>query len=216
MTEIAPHLGGYIPGGDPATYYPDLWRWLVEDYGLMTIADVGCGEGKALDYFWSLGAAAVGFEGTPQAHPQIVLHDYTVGPVDEYARPPYAPWDLVWSCEFVEHVEERYIPNFLHTFALGQLVLMTHAEPGQDGPSPCQLPDRGLLEGSARCDRVLVRRAADRRSLESWRPSTTTPTTTTGDQGSPSGGTNEDLQLANQSIGVVKGTRLASRGRDGS
>ena len=40
-----PHLGGYIVGGDAATSYPDLWSWLVKDYGVESVLDVGCGEG---------------------------------------------------------------------------------------------------------------------------------------------------------------------------
>ena len=42
-------------------------------------------------------------------------------------------YDLVWSCEFVEHVAEEYVPNFLATFGAARFVLMTHGEPGQPG-----------------------------------------------------------------------------------
>ena len=129
-----PHLGGYCLGGDEATYYPDLWRWLVEERGVRSVIDVGCGEGHAFQFFEGLlGRLNVtGIDGIPQEHPMIEQHDYTTG--------PYIPWgyeeekaDLVWSCEFVEHVEERYVPNFLETFRCADLVLMTHAEPGQLG-----------------------------------------------------------------------------------
>ena len=62
----------------------------------------------------------------PEAH---VLHDFTRGPFA-----PETDFDLVWCCEFVEHVEERYLPHFLATFARGtRFVMMTHARPGQPG-----------------------------------------------------------------------------------
>ena len=124
------HLGGYIPGGDPATYYPELWRWLVEEYGVKSMIDIGCGEGHALEFFADLGCSARGIEGTPQDNAAIVQHDFTTGPIPT----PRVYAQLVWSCEFVEHVEERYVPNFLWSFASAMdLILMTHAEPGQDG-----------------------------------------------------------------------------------
>lgn len=122
------HLGGYIPGGDEATFYPNLWKWLVKNKGVKTVLDVGCGDGVALDYFAGLGCTVLGIEGVPQYRKDIATHDYTKGPVTL----PYE-FDLVWSCEFVEHVEEAYVNNFLDSFAKGKLVLMTHAYPGQDG-----------------------------------------------------------------------------------
>ena len=139
MTEIAPHLGGYIPGGDPATYYPDLWRWLVEDYGVGSMIDVGCGEGHAINFFEDLGCRVLGIDGVSQPLPREKFwqNDYTRYPFPEPIGatffPEVDPFDLVWSCEFVEHVEERYVPNFLETFKLAPIVLMTHAESGQQG-----------------------------------------------------------------------------------
>lgn len=51
-----------------------------------------------------------------------------------YSRITRKKWvDLVWSCEFVEHVEEQFVRNFLATFACAKYVLMSHALPGQDG-----------------------------------------------------------------------------------
>jgi SAM-dependent methyltransferase len=130
----AGHLGGYVAGGDPATYYPELWDWLVKEQGVKSVLDVGCGDGVALDYFAGLGCATLGVEGTPQDHPRIERHDYTLGSWPSYPLDgAVGPFDLVWCCEFVEHVEERYVPNFLWSFKLGRLLLMTHAEPGQAG-----------------------------------------------------------------------------------
>lgn len=139
----AGHLGGYVAGGDPATYYPELWTWLVQGYGVQSVLDVGCGDGVAVRYFSDvLGIEAHGVDGVPQKDARISRHDYaTEGTFFGGARNGgYA--DLVWSCEFVEHVEEQFVPNFLDSFRIAPLVLMTHAEPGQGGYHHvnCQMP----------------------------------------------------------------------------
>jgi len=133
---VPDHLGGYVSGGDPATYFPEVW----DDLGRYhrSVIDVGCGDGAALAYFRGLGCEVLGVEGVPQDDPDIVLHDYTAG--------PYVPdrtFDLCWSCEFVEHVDERYVPNFLETFRAARTVVMTHAFPGQPGQHHvnCQPPE---------------------------------------------------------------------------
>lgn len=122
-----PHLGGYHRGGDPLSWYPALWEWLVAERGVRSVLDVGCGEGWALNYFQALGCRATGIDGIEQDRDDIVTHDFTQGML---VGPPV---DLVWSCEFVEHVEERFMPNYLPTFAGGAMVLLTHALPGQGG-----------------------------------------------------------------------------------
>lgn len=122
------HLGGYIKGGDAATYYPDLWKWMVNKLGIKKVVDVGCGEGHALKFFRDeLGCDVMGIDGLPQEDEDTSVHDFTDGPC-------HAPeCDLIWCCEFVEHVEERFMLNFLTTFRYGKYVALTHAEPGQSG-----------------------------------------------------------------------------------
>jgi hypothetical protein len=137
VEEERPHLGGYIVGGDDATFYPDLWRWLVKERGVSSVIDVGCGEGHAARCFADLGCEVIGIDGVLQLSQnwQFVLHDYTRGswPREVRGNRMEGATDLVWSCEFVEHIEERYVPHFLETFLMAPLVLMTHAEPGQQG-----------------------------------------------------------------------------------
>lgn len=132
------HLGGYIAGGDPATLYPELWAWLVKVRGVRSVLDVGCGDGAAMYQFDQLGAQVIGVDGMPQPNPRIFLHDFTTGPWNVpigVLRELATPWppDIVWSCEFVEHVEERYIGGVLDALALAPTVLMTAAGPGQPG-----------------------------------------------------------------------------------
>src|SRR5262249_13023087 len=40
---------------------------------------------------------------------------------------------LIWSCEFLEHVDREYVPNILASFAVARAILLTHAFPGQRG-----------------------------------------------------------------------------------
>ncbi len=142
------HLGGYVraspvpgeripatPNGDNSTWYPRLWRWLVEELGVRSMLDVGCGEGHAAGFFRDAGCEVVGVDGSRQARTESVIpqqhhvHDFVDGPFV-----PEGSFDLVWSCEFVEHVEQRYTHNFLGAFAASQrYLLLTAAPPGQKG-----------------------------------------------------------------------------------
>lgn len=136
-----PHLGGYFPDGDPSSYCPELWSWLIAELRVSSVLDVGCGSGQALRYFLEHGCTGLGIDGLPpRSDLPILAHDYTTGPWPPVSTAEVglyggqnASFDLCWSCEFVEHVEERYLPNFLASFACADLVLMTHAVPGQLG-----------------------------------------------------------------------------------
>lgn len=144
MSEIPAHLGGFIAGGDEATQFPELWEWLYRERSIRTVLDVGAGDGQAIDFFTKLGVDAAGIDGVDTGHPKIVVHDFTDGPrISRSGLLPPGDFDLVWCCEFVEHVEERYLPNFLPSLAQGRIVLMTHAFPGQPGHHHvnCRPPD---------------------------------------------------------------------------
>jgi hypothetical protein len=49
---------------------------------------------------------------------EFSLHDYTQGPFRKRQK-----FDLCWCCEFVEHVEEEYVSNFLATFQMASMVV---------------------------------------------------------------------------------------------
>lgn len=96
--------------------------------------DVGCGEGIALNFFRECGATVMGVDGIAQDDPDIYQHDFASG--HWYPTMVGGPswFDCVWTCEFVEHVEERYLPNVACAFVRNtDMVLMTHAFPGQPG-----------------------------------------------------------------------------------
>lgn len=127
---LRPDLGGNIRHGDPHTWSPRLWRYLVERYAIRSMLDVGCGEGHAVSFFAKLGVHAHGIDGlkhnVQRAVFPIALHDLLAGPY-------FMPVDFVWSCEVAEHIDPLKVDFYLDTLANGRVVAMTHALPGQPG-----------------------------------------------------------------------------------
>jgi SAM-dependent methyltransferase len=129
------HLGGYLPGGDPWTWTPEVWELLVNELEPLSVLDIGCGEGHHTKWFLECGLNAFGVDGSLIAREYAVipanrflLHDFSHGPIQ---LPLY--FDLVWCCEFVEHLEAEYLYNFLTTLQSVRYLAMTHAFPGQAG-----------------------------------------------------------------------------------
>jgi hypothetical protein len=134
------HLGGFetstesFPNGDMNTFSPKLWVYIIKKYKIKSVIDVGCGMGFSLVEFLKHCDDVVGIDGSPYAlqnspvKDHIFAHDYSKGELETEDR-----YDLCWSCEFVEHVNEEYRDNFLSTFAFSKYVAMTFAEPGQPG-----------------------------------------------------------------------------------
>ena len=142
------HLGGYLRSsngknssslwrepGDPATWTPHLWLWAYERLGVRSLLDIGCGEGHSTKFFRDLGCDVLGIDGSLQAKRDSVITDFHV--IHDFVHGPFLiekKFDLVWCCEFVEHVEERFSENFLGTFLASRKYLMlTFASPGQQG-----------------------------------------------------------------------------------
>lgn len=130
-----PHLGGCYPEGDGNTVMEDVWGYLLVKYEVKSILDIGVGYGHSLQWFASKGLCQIkGIDGFPEAVEKslvpghVILHDFTKGPA-----PLAQPFDLCWSSEFLEHVEEQYIPNYMPAFQLARRAIITHAEPGQAG-----------------------------------------------------------------------------------
>ena len=139
-----PWLGGYFPDGDPGSFCPELWEWAMLEFDIQTVIDVGCGSGQALKWFQARNCIALGIDGLPPDDPDIFIaeHDYTLGPFV-----PNRDYDLAWSCEFVEHVREEFIDNFLATFRKARIVMMTHGLFWQDGHHHVNLQPSGYWIG---------------------------------------------------------------------
>lgn len=96
--------------------------------------DIGCGTGGMLELAELRDVKAVGIDGDftlsypPNLH--IIVHDFTYGPS---IRLQSLEFDLAWSCEFLEHVEEQYVPNFMAAFQRCKYAVATAAPPGWAG-----------------------------------------------------------------------------------
>jgi SAM-dependent methyltransferase len=126
----AVHLGGNVLEGDPFSYAPAVWNYVIGRFAIGSVLDLGCGLGHAAEYFFRKGLKVVAVDGLSdnvrnRLYPTVML-DITRGPV-------CCRVDLVHCQEVVEHIEELYLENLLVSLSAGQFILMTHAPPGQGG-----------------------------------------------------------------------------------
>lgn len=96
---------------------------------IRSMLDVGCGTGGMVKLARDIGIDAIGIDGDDsiERNIDVVIHDYRNLP------PKWDAVDLIWSIEFVEHVDKEYIYNFMQTFKRGRYICMTHAPPGTKG-----------------------------------------------------------------------------------
>jgi SAM-dependent methyltransferase len=131
MQNLPEHLGGHMN----RTHLDEgSLNHMIRILKIKSMLDIGCGPGGMVKLARGKGLDAYGIDGDfrverPGVNPEwITIHDYETGP---------APFDknvdLVWSCEFVEHVYEKYLPNFMQDFQRGKFVIMTYAPPGKPG-----------------------------------------------------------------------------------
>lgn len=125
-----PALGGNIDHGDPFTFAPAVWDYLMDRFAVASILDVGSGQGHCAAYWARKGRHAIAIDGlranVAKAVYPTILHDLRDGPL-------IAPVDLVHCQEVVEHIEERHLDHLMATLANGKVVAMTHALPDQPG-----------------------------------------------------------------------------------
>jgi hypothetical protein len=107
--------------------------FLVSEYGIKSFLDVGCGPGGMVALASMRGLDAMGIDGDWEVPKEkdtfILIHDFTTGP----CLTTKAEFDLGWSVEFLEHVEEAYQDNYMQAFALCKYVVATAAPPGYPG-----------------------------------------------------------------------------------
>ena len=132
MNTLPPHLGG----SEGETHLDQGALQFIMNAtstlgGIKSMLDVGCGPGGVVSLARSMGIQAFGVDGDntlDRGNLPVFIHDFTTGPV-----PLKRTFDLCWSVEFVEHVEEKYMDNFVQAFQACRFLMMTYAYPGQGG-----------------------------------------------------------------------------------
>jgi SAM-dependent methyltransferase len=121
------HLGGHF--GFTAMVVK-TFDYIREKYNIRSMLDIGCGPAGMVEYANYKGVYAIGVDGDPDLgeKPYTILHDFTTGQLELDET-----FELVYSTEFVEHVDEQYVDNFMKLFQKGYYVFMSAAPPGLGG-----------------------------------------------------------------------------------
>jgi len=124
------HLGGH----NGLTHLDEgALKWLKDHFNAQTYLDVGCGPGGMVQLAEQIGLEALGIDGDHTLarydESKFLIHDFTTGPLDHLGK----KYDIGWSVEFVEHVYQEYIPNYITSFQACKVFVMTYAPVGATG-----------------------------------------------------------------------------------
>lgn len=128
--DLSPHVGGNILEGDPATYAPSVWDYVISRFGINSVMDLGSGMGYSSQYFHNKGLKVLAVDGMIENCRKAI---YPTIHLDLTLAKTVTKVDLVHCQEVVEHIEEAYLDNLLSSLACGKFILMTNALPGQGG-----------------------------------------------------------------------------------
>ena len=133
MTDKLPdHLGGHV------NYtHIDIGslEFMQKNFGIKSMMDIGCSMGWQIREGLALGIDSYGIDGAftltwdDDIFDRVSLFDFQDG------KPDYMDetFDLGWSVEFLEHVEEKYMVNYMDLFRRCKYVVCTYAPPGFPG-----------------------------------------------------------------------------------
>ena len=127
MSAVETHLGGgerrcWIDEGNLDN--------AIETLGIKSMIDIGCGLACQVEAARERGLRAIGVEGDPRCLKDDlqIQFDFSKGKFSINEE-----FDLAWSVEFLEHVYEEFIPNYMPAFQAAKYVICTHAPPGKKG-----------------------------------------------------------------------------------
>lgn len=123
MNLDSPHLGGHC---NRTHLEEGALDYILKKFEIKSMLDIGCGPGGMVDLAIKKGIYAHGIDGDYTLNLNkdfFTVHDYTISPLVLPRN-----FDLIWCCEFVEHVEEKFMQNYLETFKLGKYILLTYNE----------------------------------------------------------------------------------------
>lgn len=121
------HLGGHY---NFTSMFMDELFFLKEKLNIKSMLDIGCGLGGMVEFASYIDIYAVGVDGDPSLPDKsyVIKHDFNEGQLKLDEK-----FDLVYSIEFLEHVYERYQPNYMPLFQKANYVFVSGATPGQGG-----------------------------------------------------------------------------------
>lgn len=124
------HLGGH----NGITHLDEGALLWFKELGFKSYLDVGCGPGGMVLHAKKLGFESLGVDGDSSLkrgkknQSNFILHDFSEGPLQLQST-----FDVCWSVEFVEHVYEEFIPNYVQTMQCAKNLVMSHAPKGAPG-----------------------------------------------------------------------------------
>jgi hypothetical protein len=125
-----PHVGGNTVEGEPFTYAPSVWEYVVRRFSVTSILDLGSGKGYSSHFLSKLGCSVVAVDGLEENCLSAV---YPTLHLDLTCHKAVTKVDLVHCQEVVEHIREEFLENLLASLTCGKFILMTNALPGQGG-----------------------------------------------------------------------------------
>ena len=113
---------------------------ILEKIKVNSFIDIGCGPGGMVYHAKKIGLDAIGVDGDSSIMRSnenlFVIHDYCLG-----SYLPKKNFDLGWSVEFLEHVDERFQKNYFETFKKCKYIFITHAPENSKGYNHVNLKD---------------------------------------------------------------------------
>lgn len=126
---VEAHLGGH---NNKTHLDHGALEWAINKFNINSFLDIGCGPGGMTELATKKDLSALGIDGDytikrfSDAH--FLIHDFTKGPA-----PLKDVYDIGWSVEFVEHVYEEYMPNYVAAMQRCKNLIITYAPPGWPG-----------------------------------------------------------------------------------
>jgi len=128
---LADHLGGHLN-----KTHIDLGtlQYLHTKYNIKSMLDIGCGPGDMATLAKTLNIDWYGIDGDHLV-PRSIDTENKMWILD-FTKSKFiggSSKDLAWSVEFLEHVEEKYMENYMTAFKLCKYAVVTAAPPGYPG-----------------------------------------------------------------------------------
>lgn len=124
-----PHVGGHA---DITHLDEGVLNYFKEKFNVKSMLDIGCGPGGMISLALSKDIDCYGIDGDYRVKDnnpdRIIIHDFAESYYNHNRT-----FDLAYSCEFLEHVEERFMPNYIQSFKTCNHIITTFAPEGTPG-----------------------------------------------------------------------------------